>query len=63
MCGICGAVTSKLNKNLDSLLKSMLEAMKWRGPDRSDTYSLSINEKNIGLGHCRLFLCVKIDVA
>lgn len=51
MCGICGKlVFDKSNEVYPSLINSMLETIRHRGPDDEGTYI----KQNVGLGHRRL---------
>jgi len=50
MCGICGIIDFKNNGVEESSLKSMMQAMKHRGPDDEGIFT----EDNIGLGFVRL---------
>lgn len=51
MCGICGKFNYLTKAPVDkTLLKSMCEVMRHRGPDDQGVY----NKGHIGLGHCRL---------
>jgi len=50
MCGIAGIINFKGNKIKQSDIDSMLDVMKYRGPDDRDIFI----KDNIGLGHLRL---------
>ncbi len=55
MCGIAGLVTKNINKEkVKDNLYSMLDAMKWRGPNGNGIYVDDNDKTVIGLAHCRL---------
>lgn len=56
MCGICGKISRrKTETELRVLLQSMLDSMKWRGPDGRGIYIDNVgNDELLGLGQCRL---------
>ena len=51
MCGICGVISKKVNKNV---LDDMTDAMQERGPNARGVYVASVCNREVGLGHRRL---------
>ena len=50
MCGICGTLRFDNEKINDKQARHMLDSIKMRGPDYTDTFST----ENLYLGHSRL---------